>query len=518
MSIWYEKMKKIALALAYIFFHYASGTGQVYDIVVAKDGSGDFTTFNAAIESIPENSTRKIIFIKKGIYEEKVFIGNRWAEVNKVVSLIGENPDSVIITWSDYIGKSIAYPGKTGLITADGTTCPTLTVTSPDFYMENITVKNPSTQAQAVALYQTADRQTLKNCRILGNQDTYRLKKGRRFFVYRSTVEGGVDFIYAGGTTYFYQCIINSNRNGYITAPEDIVYSATLSSGRTLRYGFFFNDCDIIANPEVVPGSVYLGRPWGPECGSVFIKCRLGNHINPVGWAEWGGNETTACFAEFQSMNADGTDLIDTTQRVSWSFQISSDDLNKYMTLDKIFASVSQITYDPVSLIVAPAPVSGLNCDGQNLTWNPVNGAKGFVIYANGSAIGFSIDGSYSDTLSYSTTPVYNVRIVGPHGNLSLPDGQTDTVTEESINAVINPTVAGLIELNANIEKAPVVLMNGMIQFELPTNLSLYNISGQKIFTGNQVMNCDINSLANGIYILQGSDAINGFYTIRIRL
>ena len=53
-------------------------TAKPYDIVVAKDGSGDFTSINAAIETVPENAGRKTIFVKKGVYEEKVFIGNRW--------------------------------------------------------------------------------------------------------------------------------------------------------------------------------------------------------------------------------------------------------------------------------------------------------------------------------------------------------------------------------------------------------------------------------------------------------
>jgi hypothetical protein len=70
-------------------------------------------------------------------------------------------------------------------------------------------------------------------------------------------------------------------------------------------------------------------------------------------------------------------------------------------------------------------------------------------------------------------------------------------VSEESINAVINPTVTGLIKRKADIEKA-IVLMNGIIQFELPTNFSLYSVSGQKICTGNQVLNCDISSLQMG--------------------
>ncbi|MBN1132653.1 MAG: hypothetical protein JXA39_06245 [Bacteroidales bacterium] len=511
-------MKKIALTLGSILFTCMTGTGQVFDIVVAKDGSGDFETLNAAIKSVPENSGRKTIFVRKGIYEEKVFIGNRWETSNKIISLIGEHPDSVVITWNDYNGKMISYPGKTELISADGMTCPTFTVTSPDFYMENITVQNPATEAQAVALYQTGDRHVLKNCRIVGNQDTYRLKKGRRFFIYQSIIEGGVDFIYAGGTAYFYKCIINSNRNGYITAPEDIIYKAQLSSGKTLRYGFFFNDCDISASSSLAPASVYLGRPWGPECGSVFIRCRLGEHINPKGWVSWGGNETSACFAEFQNMNADGTALIDISQRVNWSFQISTYDFNHFMMLSHIYEAVSADSFDPAPFVVSPPPVTGIAVNGQELSWEPVTGIKGYVIYANGLAIGFAINESFTDSLSYSETPAYSVRSVGTHGNLSLFDGQADEITEASINNAINSPITGSERTPTTQPEYAPHLINGIIHFDSPTNYRIYSITGQKILTGNRMLSCDMHSFPEGIYIIQASDDRNRFYTTKIRL
>ena len=48
------------------------------DLVVAADGSGDFKTVQAAVQSIPEtNSERFVILIKNGIYREKVRVGMR---------------------------------------------------------------------------------------------------------------------------------------------------------------------------------------------------------------------------------------------------------------------------------------------------------------------------------------------------------------------------------------------------------------------------------------------------------
>src|SRR3954466_12513213 len=45
------------------------------DVVVAADGSGDFKSVHAAVQSIPKaNRERKLIFIKDGVYHEKVRI------------------------------------------------------------------------------------------------------------------------------------------------------------------------------------------------------------------------------------------------------------------------------------------------------------------------------------------------------------------------------------------------------------------------------------------------------------
>jgi pectinesterase len=61
-------------------------------ITVAKDGSGDFNTIQAALDAIPDGSGMYyLINIKQGIYEEKLFI-----EKNKII-LKGDHRDSVKI-------------------------------------------------------------------------------------------------------------------------------------------------------------------------------------------------------------------------------------------------------------------------------------------------------------------------------------------------------------------------------------------------------------------------------------
>ena len=47
--------------------------GPAPDITVAADGSGDFTTVQAAVASVPrESRQRVIILVKDGVYREKI--------------------------------------------------------------------------------------------------------------------------------------------------------------------------------------------------------------------------------------------------------------------------------------------------------------------------------------------------------------------------------------------------------------------------------------------------------------
>jgi pectinesterase len=66
------------------------------EIIVAQDGSGNYKTIQEALNSVPENNTKNIIiFIKKGLYKEKIFIAKNF------VSLVGEERDSTRIIYPE---------------------------------------------------------------------------------------------------------------------------------------------------------------------------------------------------------------------------------------------------------------------------------------------------------------------------------------------------------------------------------------------------------------------------------
>lgn len=66
------------------------------DFIVAKDGNGNFTSVQEAVNAVPSNPKRRFtIFIKRGVYNEKIFI-----EKN-LVTLIGEDRDSTRIVYAE---------------------------------------------------------------------------------------------------------------------------------------------------------------------------------------------------------------------------------------------------------------------------------------------------------------------------------------------------------------------------------------------------------------------------------
>lgn len=493
----------------------SSVRSQVYDFVVAKDRTGNFTTIQEAINAAPTGSTRTCIFIKKGLYNEKVYVGSATASVNKVLSLIGENRDSVVLTNADYNGMSKPYYTGTTNITYGTPQSATLTLNAADFYMENVTVRNTSTAAQAVAVYNASDRQTFKNCRFVGYQDTHYPKKGRRGFYYKTLIEGRTDFICGGGPNYFLQCTLKSVvSGGYVTAPEDVTYKATLSTGKTLYYGFVFKNCDLTNDGQVANGVVYLGRPWQNTSGSIFLNCRLGSHINAAGWNPWNADVSTVSLAEFKSMNATGTAPTDVSSRTTWSMQLSVADVNAYLKLSSVYASLGSSTpYDPIGLVVAPTPVSAVVKNGLSLQWDEVAGSKGYVVFAEGSVIGFSKTANFTDSQQRSR---YSVCAVGAHGNLSLPDGQVDAVTVSSLNAEVNGDVP--TDLQAVGTEGKTLLQNGWLHFKQPTDCELFTLAGQKILVGRAVLSSNLNQLPKGLYVLKAIDEGHGRYQTKILL
>jgi pectinesterase len=287
--------------------------GQGKKVVVAQDGSADFVTIQAAVNSMPDHSQiRLTIEIKNGIYREKLVIPS-W---KTKITLVGEDKDKTIITWDDYSGKD-----KHNTFTSY-----TVLVQGNDFHADNVTFENSAgpAVAQAVALHVEADRCIFRNCRIIANQDTLYtgVDNSRQYYV-DCYIEGTTDFIFGPATAVFSRCHIHGKKNSYITAA---------STPQHKDFGYVFMDCKITTSPETK--RLYLGRPWRPFAKTVFLNCALSEGILPEGWHNWSkpDAEKTSFYAEYNSTGKGANK----SARVPWSHQLTDKEAREY-TLENIF-------------------------------------------------------------------------------------------------------------------------------------------------------------------------------------
>lgn len=279
------------------------------ELYVAQDGSADYINIQSAIDDSKAFPDRKItIFVKSGVYEEKVKI-HSW---NSNITLKGENAATTIIKWGDYYGK-IDRGRNSTFHTA------TLLVEGDNVRIENLTIENSAGDVgQAIALAVIGDRAKIKNCKLIGHQDTlYAAGTYSRQNYKACYIEGTTDFIFGEATVYFEDCVIHSKSDSYITA-------ASTPEGRP--YGFVFYACRLTADPAVT--RVYLGRPWRDFAKTVFLSCDMGNHIVAEGWDNWSSpsREKTAYYAEYASKGAGANP----DERVRWSHELSKNAAKRY--------------------------------------------------------------------------------------------------------------------------------------------------------------------------------------------
>ncbi|OBQ52214.1 pectate lyase [Tamlana sp. s12] len=288
-----------------------------YNMVVAKDGSGDFDNIQDAIyaaKAFPYQ--RVIIHVKNGLYNEKVHVYS-W---NTKVTLIGESQEHTIISYNDYfsktnLGRNSTFHTSTVLIEGD------------DFIAKNLTIKNSAGPVgQAIALSVNANRCYFENCKLLGFQDTlYTSGEGYKQYFKNCYIEGSTDFIFGEATVLFDACQIHSKTNSYITA-------ASTPQGED--FGYVFKNCKLTADANL--DAVYLGRPWRLHAKTVFLYCELGSQILPLGWHNWNKKEAekTVFYAEYNNSGAG----FQPDKRVNWSHQLSKKEAKKY-TVDNILGT-----------------------------------------------------------------------------------------------------------------------------------------------------------------------------------
>ncbi|WP_051291284.1 pectinesterase family protein [Pedobacter glucosidilyticus] len=404
-------------------------TRKLFDAVVAKDGSGDYTSVIDAIAAAPTSRTTPwVIFIKNGKYT-----GHHDIPTNKpFIHLIGQSRNGVIISDNRLSGANNI--GATVYHVSQGAT---MVVNSKDCYFENIIFENSygfETQAgpQALALYTTTDKFAMNNCYLRSYQDTYLTAYSSiadRHYIKNSRIEGAVDFIYGGGDVFFDKDTLTMTRKdgGYIVAP---------SHGNGTAWGYVFSNC--VINESVVTGATsYFGRPWQNAPKTVFINTKLLTGIYAAGWYYKMG-AIPAVFADYNTVNAQGNP-VDLSQRIS-NYEYDVKDANGNVTSTVTGVAKKSLTdteaasytyenvilrsgdvWDPRLIAEAPDKPANLQRSGNTLSWNDVPYTRLYVITRNNNVIGFSLTNSFTDNTAVSNTNyTYTVQAASEYGALSL--------------------------------------------------------------------------------------------------
>ncbi len=359
---------KLLLCFAILFFCTARAFGQ--NAVVALDGSGNYTSVQAAINAAPAGATTTwVIYIKNGKYNEVVNIPS----TKPFIQLVGQSVANTII---QYNNSAITVVNGAALGTAGSAT---VTINANDCSMMNITVRNSyGDGSQAVAIEINADRVAFKNCRFMGNQDTMYTKGAGnpRHYFRNCYIDGNIDFIFGSSIDIFDSCVIYAKTR----TTNGVSYTTAANTTAGQSFGYIFRNCILPAN--TLGTGYYLGRPWQNSTGFTptsstpqannkvaYINCTLGAHILPAGWVIWdAGTDTTKITdAEYQSKNFDGT-FTNVAGRVTWSQQLNSTTAAPYL--------------QPTATIFSgwdPCPVIGCGAFTPDIAVSNFAGIKGAV-------------------------------------------------------------------------------------------------------------------------------------------
>ena len=267
--------------------------------IIAQDGSGDFTTIQAAVDAaVGGGRAPTVLLIRPGVYRERLV-------VNKDnLRLVGEDSERTIITHSGCAKDLDADGHERGTFLSF-----TVIVTGRNVTMENLTIRNDAgdgrVAGQAVALYAAGDRGAYRHCRLIAHQDTLFtgpvmpivaqeiaprtsdaefvpscsdcLPTRSREYFEDCFIQGDIDFIFGAYRCWFERCTLYMNaRGGYYTASN---------AAESQPYGYVFHDCRLTG--ECPDGMAYLGRPWRRFSSTLFLNCEMDACVSPLGFCDW---------------------------------------------------------------------------------------------------------------------------------------------------------------------------------------------------------------------------------------
>lgn len=370
-----------------------------FNAVVAKDGTGSYTSVQDAINAAPANRTTPwIIFVKNGPYEEHIIV----PENKPFVHLIGQDKERTII----HLKLNVGGKPKEGVKPQDATYWATsvhnpkspvyqfegsvVTVKATDFFTENISYVNDygvdaQNGPQALAMKLRNDRSTFNNCILRSFQDTWMTSTNdaHRLYVKGCWIEGAVDYFYGGGDALVEESTLYNVRAGsVIVAPcQD-----------KAKFGYVFHNCVVDGNMQASNGTVTLGRPWHNTCKAVYINTLVKIPLAPEGWSNMGS--IPGLFAEYNSVDTDCKPLDLAARKTDY---VAFDGRKGSCRSTISYVESLQYTYDkiikgndnwnPKSMITTLSFPRNFKMQNGRLSWDAVPGAIGYILEVDGKVV-----------------------------------------------------------------------------------------------------------------------------------
>jgi len=437
------------------------------DIVVDINGTGDFTSLQAAFDATPAG-TPTIIYLKRGLYDQEKLI----IPANKTnITLIGESREETIISYDIYNcndgGDGLCPDEKVALWDSNSDlvrTAATLTIQANDFKAENITIQNtagPVGQAQAITMQ--ADRNVFINCDLLAYQDTiyFWMAETSRAYFEGCVIEGRTDYIYGRGVGFFNQCEIRSYGGGWITAP-----SSTINQD----YGFVFYECNLTYKDNSPRNGddgalIRLGRPWHEYPKVAWLYCDMPSEIHPEGWGdkwnmEYSDTSTDLHLYEWMNTGA-GADM---SGRANWAGLRAMVDQTEADLYEPALVLAGSDNWDPTA--IAPT-VTVYDWDGgagnngwmEANNWNP-DGVPAVTEVANvdGSITIGANSGSFAADLNLVNGATIDVSANSSATLLTLNQSTIYSSSSVSFSGTIKTKGDVIIDASNNLDIAAAVI------------------------------------------------------------
>lgn len=262
--------------------------------VVAKDGTGDYTSLTEALIDL-HDSEEIHLYIKNGRYREKIGIEKR------NIFIEGESKEGTILEFGD--GAFHPHPDGNPFGTFRSYT---LYLRGEKVRLRHLTVKNIAgvgdIHGQGIALYLDALLFDVFDVSLYGHQDTlflaplpkeprtkgsfigpgeYLERRSSTGRILCSLIVGDEDFIFGGANVLLEDCDIESLDHG---KEEENFIAAPCTNKEDI--GFIFKKSRFIS--ESRRKMTYLARPWREFAKATFLECEFNEHLLPGAFDPWG--------------------------------------------------------------------------------------------------------------------------------------------------------------------------------------------------------------------------------------